>query len=957
MAVKAQLEDLCANCHVWRLDPADTYCSWCGHQLIGFDIEPTQLPQLFQDRLPEEPLRILVRNVGQVPLELIELASSVEWLEVTPGAIEDLDASAERYVMLTLIPGLFPEGHERAEIAVTAGDDLQRVVILELHPPLKLSAQVTGGPVRLTEAEHPLTVEIRALVGQAELVSIVGEEASWCSFTPKEHWPFTVSSGLENAARITAIVDEARLAKFLELTQGERRPGGGPRMISLPLAVKTSVNEVVALPDLSFEVIAPPMARLLNVNRTPRPFAYDVAVDPVHCGTQREVAIGIHNDGDEELILESVSLAPDAQGWLLLAEGQTFPAVVAERSSASNRTVSALTFKIDASFANAEAELRGDVHLRTNSFGAEEMVVTFTTVTKAMSDYVGTVAIDFGTTNSCVVYQGPGEPPQAAPLEGIASAQPSVQARGPWEDTPVDAGGSACVAPSVVLYRSLREGEPREYDVGAKAREQLKAASAAASLVVSAKRWLGSSRTYVVWGKDDHNRQSLSACDVCTDIISFLIKATERHIHHRITSCAITHPVRFTTNQVQELTAAFESCGVTVSSTLSEPVAAGLDFIRAWDVPKYSLLVCDLGGGTSDLCLMKVERMTTDDRQTVIRPTILGADTDNWFGGDDVTEAFMKEIHRRAQEDSDRTFPLCRPQDRLLVRDPLEAEHGVVNWFFLWEVAEDAKVRLSEEHERRSKEDDGPFEGPIAREGNVSLLDSSGQRWAPSWKLTLADMEEVVRHHFARLAEMARRLYVSAKDRQSIEELDVILMAGNASQFPMAREVVRDAFPQTAFADKVAKGKAVDATSAAGLKLSVARGACFLRNVERFGGKTEIDQSGLLKATRSIAVMVVDPELRPETIIGVGDDLCVWALAGRYKPGQCVQIVEDLGGGDTREIVTFEPGRHFGFVSTITLDLLLDERGQIMVRMTPDSADPLVLNVQEIISRLQDQGD
>ena len=94
-------------------------------------------------------------------------------------------------------------------------------------------------------------------------------------------------------------------------------------------------------------------------------------------------------------------------------------------------------------------------------------------------------------------------------------------------------------------------------------------------------------------------------------------------------------------------------------------------------------------------------------------------------------------------------------------------EYGTLNWGALRLVAERAKIRLS-----------GGDSQSVG--GTVELSDSAGEVRAYEWSLTLAAVEDRVRHKFERLADMARAMVTSARERQLIDSLDVILMAGNA---------------------------------------------------------------------------------------------------------------------------------------------------------------------------------
>ncbi len=902
---------LCAHCDAWILRGTDTFCSWCGSKLVSLAAEiPPECGQVFQDRLPEDPIRILVRNDGQVPLDEVRLTTDVDWLDVETAILGELEPSAERVVEATFDSAYFPDEREQGCITVQCGD-LEVALVIELNPPLRLAAELQGGPVRLTGGETVLMVEVRAVEGETDLVKVVESEAGWAQYATKERWPYAISSERENAARVNVRVDEALLAAHLVMADPSTR------RVPLPMSVQTAAGVSVELADLALDVVVPPRVQFYGVNLTPRPDEFLVEVDDLLCGGQSSARVQLENTGDEVLRIESADVDDDAAGWLQLVGPAGLPLEVPPGGASASPVELALS--LDGSGATADCELHGGITLHTNAHPHGSIRLLVSALPEALGSYSGTVAVDFGTTNSCVMYQGAGD---AAPVpvvlhDGASVTHAGVDKLGAPDER---ASGVATTSePSVILYRGFPGDGIREYLVGEEADVRAAARESAPSVVRSAKRWLGHSREFSVFGLEDHRRQRLRADAISSDIITFLVRSAERQLRARIRECVITYPVRFSWAQVEELRAAFGAAGVTVAGALPEPVAAGLDFIREWTQEKYSLLVCDLGGGTSDLSLFGVERIDSDG-STLISPVLLGADTENWFGGDDVTEAAIKEIRAAIEGAVGRPFPLCSPIDRALVRNPREMEYGTLNWGALRSVAERAKIRLSSGDSQ-----------PVG--GTVELSDGAGEVRAYEWTLTLSAIEDRVRHKFERLAEMARAMVTSARERQLIDSLDVILMAGNASQLPLAREVIREAFPQTGFADELSKGLSMRTNTTAGLKECVASGACWIRGVDRFGGSIGVDQSGLRVSTATIGVTEFDPVQRMKVVITVGDRLDAWFPAKKCLAHQTVQVVEDAGGGDMRQIVTFQPDEYCGFEGPVDVHLLVDERSQVMIRL------------------------
>lgn len=917
---------LCADCDAWILQETDTYCSWCGSKLVSLAAEiPPEFRQIFQDRLPEEPIRVLVRNDGQVPLDEVRLATDVDWLEIETAILGELEPSAERFVEAIFDPDYFPDEREQGCISVQCGD-LDVSLVIELNPPLRLVAEVQGGPVRLTDGEASLIVEVRAVEGETDLVTVAESEVSWALYTTKDRWPFTISTERENAARINVRVDEALLAAYLAVTDPVAR------RVSLPISVQTAAGVAVDLADLAFDVVVPPRVRFYGVNPTPSPSEFLVEVDDLLCGGQSSASVELENTGDEALRIESADVDDEAAGWLRLVDPVDLPLDVLPGSASMGPVV--LAFTLDGLGATADCELSGGITLRTNAHPHSSIRVLVAARPRALGKYSGTIAIDYGTTNSCVMYQGPGD---AAPM-AIELKDPSrgAQSASGQDETLAEYTGNPAPTsePSVVLYQRFPEDGSRDYLVGVEAEKRSLDRASAPSVVRSAKRWLGHPREFSVFGFEDHRRQRLRADVVSTDVVAFLVRSAERQLRARITECVITYPVKFSWAQVEELRTAFERAGVVVAGAVPEPVAAGLDFIRDWTVEQYSLLVCDLGGGTSDLSLFRVERIDSEG-STLISPVLLGADTENWFGGDDVTEAAIKEIQAAVERQVGQTFPVCSPIDRVLVRNPREMEYGTLNWGALRLVAERAKIGLS----------DGDSQ-PVG--GTVELSDSAGEVRAYEWTLTLSAIEDRIRHKFERLVDMARTMVTSARERQLIDSLDVILMAGNASQFPLARQVIREAFPQAGFADELSKGLVMRTNTAAGLKECVASGACWIRGVDRFGGSIGVDQSGLRVSTATIGVTEFDPVQRMKVVITVGDRLDTWMPAKKCLAQQTVQVVEDAGGGETRQIVTFRPDEYCGLEGPVEVHLLVDERGQVMVRLDGTGGKRIEVSARDI---------
>jgi molecular chaperone DnaK (HSP70) len=246
------------------------------------------------------------------------------------------------------------------------------------------------------------------------------------------------------------------------------------------------------------------------------------------------------------------------------------------------------------------------------------------------------VGIDLGTTNSALAYI---DPQQAADAD-----YPAIQVL----DVPQYVAQGR-VEPRRTLPSFLHLGD-QEY-VGVYAREQ--GALVPTQNVHSAKSWLSNpevDRTAKIlpWDAQEAGRV-LSPVEVSTRIIAHLAKAWSDKMGSAIgeQNVVLTVPASFD-EEARELTvAAARAAGIEKLTLLEEPAAAFYSWI-ANDLSRsqkslfdgQTVLVCDVGGGTSDFTLIRVSREgdRIDFTRTAVGKHLL-------LGGDnlDLTLAWLVE--------------------------------------------------------------------------------------------------------------------------------------------------------------------------------------------------------------------------------------------------------------------------------------------------------------------------
>lgn len=246
------------------------------------------------------------------------------------------------------------------------------------------------------------------------------------------------------------------------------------------------------------------------------------------------------------------------------------------------------------------------------------------------------VGIDLGTTHTVVAYSEPGQPPRVLPVPQLVSAHEvealrllpsflyapvaSEQIADPWQELPWLVG----------RYARHRGQEVSE------------------RLVASAKSWLshaGVSRRDPIlpWAADGAEIPKISPVEASRRLLAHVRRSWDDAFPHAplaAQSVVLTVPASFD-EVARELTVeAAEQAGLHVR-LLEEPQAAFYDLIGSerrtaveallsGDCTSASLLVCDVGGGTTDLTLIEARRSAGGEleleRVAVGRHLLLGGD-------------------------------------------------------------------------------------------------------------------------------------------------------------------------------------------------------------------------------------------------------------------------------------------------------------------------------------------
>ena len=133
-------------------------------------------------------------------------------------------------------------------------------------------------------------------------------------------------------------------------------------------------------------------------------------------------------------------------------------------------------------------------------------------------------------------------------------------------------------------------------------------------------------------------KKQFSPENISAFILSKLKKSAERHLKTTVDSCVITIPAHFREEQKNATIKACEQAGFKVLGTLNEPEAAALAFgfegknrkkKKANENDEKLILVFDLGGGTFDVSILKLENLKFKVLEKFGDPHFGGEDFDN----------------------------------------------------------------------------------------------------------------------------------------------------------------------------------------------------------------------------------------------------------------------------------------------------------------------------------------
>lgn len=219
-------------------------------------------------------------------------------------------------------------------------------------------------------------------------------------------------------------------------------------------------------------------------------------------------------------------------------------------------------------------------------------------------------------------------------------------------------------------------------------------------------------------------------------ILKKLKKDAESYLNTSIRDAVITVPAYFDDRKRMATKTAGEIAGLNVLQIINEPTAAAMEFTASQEVQNKTILVYDLGGGTFDVTIMRVDGKKID---------VIATGGDHQLGGKDIDDRIITYFQEEFQKATG--------------VDPLNSKAGQQR---LRIEAEVAKKKLSSSSNTRV------------------ALDVEGRQ--ANFKITQAKFEDLIDELLVR-AEMNVEL-VLADANLTPQGIDDVLLVGGSSRIP-----------------------------------------------------------------------------------------------------------------------------------------------------------------------------
>lgn len=312
---------------------------------------------------------------------------------------------------------------------------------------------------------------------------------------------------------------------------------------------------------------------------------------------------------------------------------------------------------------------------------------------------------------------------------------------------------NSAVIPNVILYEAGEEdGQPYKTLIG----------QAAASKPAGEQDKIRNIKMHLqeqAWCRELSFGREVNAFDVTYDIMKNLYDSIHKANQKEDILAVVTVPVNFSARQQLIVQKAAQKAGFLVQAVITEPFAAFFALMEEDMEEEHNVLIFDFGGGTLDLCLVKLcHEAGRTDIETQSSAGIS-------YGGNQISSDIINQILMSRQPQLVGSIMQEKPD-----ADKKERYHQLINRYHFMQEIEDMKKELFD----GSDEDDAEAELLVIFEkgeegdfGSISVSDIYQMLDSQNWK--------------KRIWRLLDRLFSDSSDLTADEVTDVFVIGGSSS--------------------------------------------------------------------------------------------------------------------------------------------------------------------------------
>lgn len=263
--------------------------------------------------------------------------------------------------------------------------------------------------------------------------------------------------------------------------------------------------------------------------------------------------------------------------------------------------------------------------------------------------------------------------------------------------------------------------------------------------------------------------QELSPVDIGTEIIKFIVGRAKEKTENEIAGLCISVPAHFDDNQRKDTLLCALNCGFAKDDVkiINEPTAAAIQYCHENDIKNGYILVYDFGGGTFDVCILRVKEGYL---------YVKAYDGDVTLGGLDIDKGIVDLIARKYNE-----------YTGLDLFGGLKTEQRHKVYRSLLKAAEAGKAALSSEVSTTID-----IGGLVGGGGGNSTDDDI--------HFTIAELNQIASPFVDRTIEIIKK--VVKESNLSMDDIARVVLVGGSSNLLLVRQKIEQLFPP----DKVVCG-------------------------------------------------------------------------------------------------------------------------------------------------------